>query len=114
MSEALPLEITPQDVKRRVEAGEWLTLIDVREPPEFQTARIAGAELIPMRTVPAELQRLDAAADDSTLVVFCHHGVRSLNVVNWLREQGVASCQSMAGGIDRWSLEIDPSVPRYS
>ncbi|HTS51410.1 MAG TPA: rhodanese-like domain-containing protein [Bryobacteraceae bacterium] len=114
MSEALPLEITPQDVKRRVEAGERLTLIDVREPPEFQTARIAGAELIPMRTVPAELQRLDAAADDSTLVVFCHHGVRSLNVVNWLRQQGVASCQSMAGGIDRWSLEIDPSVPRYS
>jgi len=114
MSEALPLEITPQDVKRRVEAGERLTLVDVREPPEFQTARIAGAQLIPMRSIPAELQRLEAAADDATLVVFCHHGVRSLNVVNWLREQGVASCQSMAGGIDRWSLEIDPSIPRYS
>ncbi len=114
MSQALALEITPQDIKRRVDAGERLTLIDVREPSEFQTARIAGAELIPMRTVPAQLQRLEAAADDSTLVVFCHHGVRSLNVVNWLREQGVASCQSMAGGIDRWSLEIDPAVPRYS
>ncbi len=114
MSQGLALEITPQDVKRRVDGGERLTLIDVREPAEFQAARIAGAELIPMRTIPAELQRLEAAADDSTLVVLCHHGVRSLNVVNWLREQGVASCQSMAGGIDRWSLEIDPAVPRYS
>ena len=101
-------------MKRRLDAGERLTLIDVREPVEFQAARIAGAELIPMRTVPAQLQRLEAAADDSTLVIFCHHGVRSLNVVNWLREQGVASCQSMVGGIDRWSLEIDPAIPRYS
>ena len=114
MSQAAPLEITPQDVKRRLAGGERLTLIDVREPSEFQAAAIPGAELIPMRAIPAQLQRLEAAADDATLVVFCHHGVRSLNVVNWLREQGVASCQSMAGGIDRWSLEIDPAVPRYS
>lgn len=111
---ALPLEITPQDVHRRLAAGEKLALIDVREPGEFQLARIAGAELIPMRTVPAELSRLDAQADSAPLIVFCHHGVRSLNVVNWLREQGVEACQSMAGGIDRWSLEIDPTVPRYS
>jgi len=111
---SLPFEISPQDVKQRLEAGEKLHLIDVREPSEFAVAQVAGAELIPMRTVPAELSRLDASADDGTLIVFCHHGVRSLNVVNWLREQGVGACQSMAGGIDRWSLEIDPSVPRYS
>ena len=109
-----PLEITPQEVTRRVAAGEKLVLIDVREPGEFQLARIDGAELIPMRTIPAELQRLDAQADEAPLIVFCHHGVRSLNVVNWLRGQGVSACQSMAGGIDRWSLEIDPAVPRYS
>ena len=111
---ALPLEITPQEVQRRLQAGDKLLLIDVREPGEFQLARIADSELIPMRTVPAELSRLDAQADDAPLIVFCHHGVRSLNVVHWLREQGVDACQSMAGGIDRWSLEIDPSVPRYS
>jgi len=111
---ALPLEITPQDVQLRIAAGEKLLLIDVREPAEFQVARILGAELIPMRTVPAQLQHLEAAADDVTLIVYCHHGVRSLNVVSWLREQGVTGCQSMAGGIDRWSLQIDPSVPRYS
>jgi rhodanese-related sulfurtransferase len=109
-----PLEITPQEVRRRLDAGEKLALIDVREPHEFQLARIEGAELVPMRTVPAELSRLDERADDAALIVFCHHGVRSLNVVHWLREQGVGACQSMAGGIDRWSLEIDPGVPRYS
>ena len=109
----LPLEIAPQEVKRRLDQGDRVSLIDVREPAEFQAARIEGAELIPMRSVPGELQRLDAAADACTLVIFCHHGVRSLNVVSWLREQGVESCQSMTGGIDRWSLEIDPSVPRY-
>ena len=109
----LPLEITPSEVHRRLQAGEKLALIDVREPNEVQLARIPGAELIPMRTVPAELARLDAQADDAPLIVFCHHGVRSLNVVDWLREQGVSACQSLAGGIDRWSLEIDPSIPRY-
>jgi adenylyltransferase/sulfurtransferase len=111
---ALPLEITPQDVQQRLAAGEKLALIDVREPGEFQLARIEGAELVPMRSVPAELSRLDERADDTPLIVFCHHGVRSLNVVHWLREQGVDACQSMAGGIDRWSLEIDFGVPRYS
>jgi rhodanese-related sulfurtransferase len=110
----LPLEITPQEVQRRIAAGENLALIDVREPAEFQLARMEGAELVPMRSVPAELSRLDACAGAAPLIVFCHHGVRSLNVVHWLRQHGVGACQSMAGGIDRWSLEIDPRVPRYS
>jgi rhodanese-related sulfurtransferase len=106
-------EITPAEVKRRLDAGERLHLIDVREPNEFAMARIDGSELIPMRQVPGELQKLEARADEAPLIVFCHHGVRSLNVVNWLRQQGVESCQSMAGGIDAWSLAIDPSVARY-
>jgi rhodanese-related sulfurtransferase len=110
----LPLETTPQDVKQSLDSGRRLVLIDVREPAEFQVARISGAELIPMRTVPAELQRLEAWSDESPLVIFCHHGVRSLNVVNWLRERGISHCQSMAGGIDRWSREIDASVPQYT
>jgi rhodanese-related sulfurtransferase len=110
----LPIEVQPQEIRQRLDGGEKLILIDVREPSEFAQARIANAELVPMRTVPAELSRLEARTDVGTLIVFCHHGVRSLNVVNWLREQGVDACQSMAGGIDRWSLEIDPSVPRYS
>lgn len=108
-----PIEVTPTDVKRRIDAGEKVALIDVREPFEHQLTCIDGADLIPMNTVPQRLQEIEAKADESTLVIFCHHGVRSLNVADWLRRQGVENCQSMAGGIDRWSLEVDPSVPRY-
>jgi rhodanese-related sulfurtransferase len=110
---AFPFEIAPKDVKRQIDAGARMAMIDVREPHEHQMAHIEGARLIPMNTVPANLQQLETAADEALLVVFCHHGIRSLNVVNWLREQGIANCQSMNGGIDRWSLEIDPGVPRY-
>ena len=114
MSETiLPFEIRPQEVQSRIDAGEPLVLIDVREPNEFAITRIEGATLIPMRSVPETLQELEAKADESTLIIFCHHGVRSLNVVNWLRNQGVARCQSMAGGIDAWSIVVDPTVPRY-
>ena len=109
----MDFEIAPADVKRKLDAGEKLHLIDVREPNEFALAHIEGSELIPMRQIPAELQALEARADEAPLIVFCHHGVRSLNVVNWLRQQGLDACQSMAGGIDAWSLSIDPSVPRY-
>jgi rhodanese-related sulfurtransferase len=113
IDEALPFETTPTEVKRRIADGERLFLIDVREPHEYQTARIDGSELVPMNTVPAALGDLESKADEGVLVVICHHGIRSANVVNWLRGQGVASSQSLAGGIDRWSLEVDPSVPRY-
>jgi rhodanese-related sulfurtransferase len=109
----LPFEIAPKEVKQKLDAGERIALIDVREPFEHQQAHIEGSRLIPMNTVPANLQALDATADEATLIVFCHHGMRSLNVVNWLRQQGVANCVSMQGGIDRWSVEIDPAVPRY-
>jgi rhodanese-related sulfurtransferase len=111
--QTLPIEIAPREVRQRIDAGEPIRLIDVREPAEHAVTRIEGAELIPMGWVPSRLQHLDAAADEATLIVFCHHGVRSLNVTCWLREQGVAACQSMAGGIDRWSEEVDASVPRY-
>ncbi|MEI9813014.1 MAG: rhodanese-like domain-containing protein [Acidobacteriota bacterium] len=108
-----PLEITAIEVQQRIDAGEKLHLIDVREPHEFAVAKIGGASLVPMRSVPGELQELERQADEGLLVVFCHHGMRSLNVVHWLREQGLQNCVSMAGGIEAWSLGIDPTVPRY-
>lgn len=110
---ALPLEIAPSEVKRRLDAGDPIALIDVREPFEFETASIAGSTLMPMGTIPAVIQSLEAQAAEATLVVFCHHGIRSLNVVAWLREHGVEACQSMSGGIEAWSREIDRSIPRY-
>jgi rhodanese-related sulfurtransferase len=109
----LAIEITPAEVKRRLDAGEVLHLIDVREVPEHAITNIAAAELIPMNTVPQHLQRLETLAEEAPLIVFCHHGMRSLSVVNWLRQQGVTECSSMSGGIDQWSLSIDPAVPRY-
>ena len=104
------MEITPQEVKRRLDAGEKLRLIDVREPFEFQQARIEGAELIPMRSVGQSLASLES--EEQPIVVFCHHGMRSLPVVGWLRQQGVENCASMSGGIDQWSVVVDPRVPR--
>jgi rhodanese-related sulfurtransferase len=109
----LAWEISPHEVKKKLDAGEALYLIDVREPAEHQISRIEGAKLVPMRLVPASFQHIEGLGEVTSIVVFCHHGVRSLQVVNWLREQGVRACQSMAGGIDRWSLEVDPTVPRY-
>ena len=109
----IPLEITASTAAQLKNDGEKVILIDVREPGEFAICKIEGAELIPMRQIPGELQDLEAKADHNLLIVFCHHGMRSLNVVNWLRAQGVEACTSMAGGIDAWSLSVDPSVPRY-
>jgi rhodanese-related sulfurtransferase len=106
-----PFEITPLEVKARLDAGEALRLVDVREPNEFALCRIEGAELIPMRSIPQHLNELDT--DGPPLIVFCHHGVRSLSVVDWLRRQGVENSVSMSGGIDEWSRVIDPAVPRY-
>ncbi|MCL4784453.1 MAG: rhodanese [Bryobacterales bacterium] len=108
-----PLEITVTDVKQLLDSGEAVKLIDVREPKEHQFCQVQGSELIPMGSVPQHLSRLEAQADDAKLIVFCHHGMRSLNVVAWLREKGISNCVSMAGGIEAWSLQVDPSVPRY-
>jgi len=104
------LQVTPKEVKERLDRGEKLLLVDVREPHEHALCRIEGALLIPMGTIPANLQKLDV---DEDVICFCHHGIRSLDVANWLCGKGVSGAKSMVGGIDRWSTEIDPSVPRY-
>ena len=104
------LEISPAELKKRLDAGEKFLLIDVREPWEYETCRIEGAKLMPMRTIPANLQSLDV---EEPVICYCHHGMRSLDVAVWLQKQGVESARSLAGGIDKWSAEIDPKVPRY-
>ena len=107
------LEISPHEAEQRLKDTQPAVLIDVREPEEFAAARIEGSHLIPMQSVPAQLQQLEALADESALLILCHHGMRSLQVAAWLRERGIENCYSISGGIDRWSLEVDPSVPRY-
>jgi rhodanese-related sulfurtransferase len=106
-------EIAARELQAKLAAGEALALVDCREAMENQICRIEPSELIPMNTVPANLQRIEALAEEKLVVVYCHHGVRSLNTVAWLRRQGVENVLSLAGGIDQWSLEIDPAVPRY-
>jgi rhodanese-related sulfurtransferase len=102
-------EISPEEVKAR--ADKPFTLLDVREPWEFEIASIAGSKLIPMGEIPRRAHReLDP---DEHIVVLCHHGVRSLSVTRWLRQQGFETSQSMRGGIDEWSRQIDRSVPTY-
>ena len=104
-------EITPEEVKMKLDQGEAFTLLDVREPWEFETASMAGAKLLPMGDVPGRAnQELDP---DAHIVTICHHGVRSMNVTAWLRHQGFEKAQSMRGGIDAWSRIVDASVPVY-
>jgi len=104
------LEITPQELQERLTRGDRFILVDVREPWENATCCIAGSQLIPMRTIPANLQSLDTGDD---VICYCHHGMRSLDVTVWLRGQGIENARSLSGGIDRWSAEVDSKVPRY-
>jgi rhodanese-related sulfurtransferase len=106
-------EITPQDFARirSLKEPDEPLLLDVREPWEFQTAALERSLLMPMGDVTS---RAHAELDpDAHIVVLCHHGQRSLSVAMWLRGQGFERAQSLAGGIDGWSREIDATVPRY-
>ena len=106
----LDYEITPTEAAQLLKENK-ARLIDVREPWEYQTARVEASLLMPMGDVPARAhQELDP---DERLIVMCHAGVRSMNVTVWLRNQGFENVQSMRGGIDAWSTEVDLSVPRY-
>ena len=104
------LQIEPCEVKQRLESGEKLLLVDVREQWEYDLCRLPGAKLVPLGTLPSNLSVFEQASE---VIVYCHHGRRSLDATVWLRQQGVESARSMAGGIERWSREVDPSVPRY-
>lgn len=87
-----------------------LTLLDVRMPEEIEIASIPGALQIPMHEIP---QRLGDLNQSSCIVVLCHHGVRSEQVARLLERSGFSDVSHLAGGIDRWADEIDPSMPRY-
>jgi rhodanese-related sulfurtransferase len=104
-------EIATRELKSLRDTASTVTVLDVREPWEVEVAKIANSKHIPMGDIPARFnQELDP---DDHIVVVCHHGVRSMNVTAWLRQQGFEKVQSLRGGIDRWSREIDPKVPVY-
>jgi rhodanese-related sulfurtransferase len=107
----MDLEITVAQLKTLLASPEKPLLLDVREPREYDTAHIDGSTLIPMNEIPGRAhQELD---EESPILVLCHHGARSLSVAAWLRQQGFDKAQSVSGGIDAWSRQIDSHVPRY-
>jgi adenylyltransferase/sulfurtransferase len=112
MPAELPLETDCRSVKRRIDSGEDFLLLDCREADEHAAANIVGATLVPMSEIADRVRELESYRP-RPVVVHCHLGGRSLRVAQWLREQGFSQAQSMAGGIEAWSQEIDPSVPRY-
>jgi len=85
-------------------------LLDVREPWEIETAKIAGITPIPMREIPARAAELDRGRE---VVAICHHGGRSMQVAMFLEQQGFAAVHNLSGGMDAWSQQIDPKIPRY-
>jgi len=111
MSETYPLELSVVETQRLLsENSGKVVLIDVREPHEVELCRIAGSTCIPMRQIPENVGTL---SKDKHLLIHCHHGGRSMRVTQFLRANGFSAVSNVAGGIDAWSLEIDPSVPRY-
>ena len=105
----MDFEISGAQVKSMQKRGDAFVLLDVREPWELEKARIEGSKDIPMGDVPSRVQELDPDAH----IVVCHHGVRSLTVTNWLRQQGFEKVQSMRGGIDGWARTVDMKLPLY-
>jgi len=107
----MDFEISASEVNSMLKRGDKFTLLDVREPSELEKARIEGSTSIPMGDVPMRAhQELDP---EKHIVVLCHHGVRSLSVTTWLRQQGFEKVQSVRGGIDGWARTVDPKIPLY-
>lgn len=102
--------ITATELKTKLTAFNDLFLLDVREPVEYQHARIEDSILIPLNQIP---QRLHEIAYDKEVVTICHHGMRSLQAANFLTQVGFKNVSNLVGGIDAWSIECDNSVPRY-
>lgn len=104
-------QISPRELFQNLENGQSVRLVDVRQPWENQLATLPGSLLIPLNELPQRAQEI--AHDQSIVVVFCHHGIRSLSAAGYLQRIGFINVKSLAGGIDAWSCEIDSNVPRY-
>ncbi len=111
-SSEVPLEIGVVEASELIASGKSMLLLDCREDGEVATCKIEGSVHIPMQAIPERIAEIEALGADS-VIVHCHHGGRSLKVAMWLRENGFPQAQNMTGGIEQWSLQVDPQVPRY-
>jgi adenylyltransferase/sulfurtransferase len=111
MPEPFPLELSVTHARDLVrQEPDRVSIIDVREPHELEICRLDVAEHIPMRQIP---ERFADLPRDRHLLILCHHGSRSLHVTRYLRQQGFAAVSNIAGGIEAWAAELDPSLARY-
>jgi adenylyltransferase/sulfurtransferase len=108
----MPSEITPRELSARLATGQPTYLVDVRQRWEHDLVSLAGSVLLPLDALPARVAELDPPTG-ALVVAYCHHGVRSLNAAMFLAARGWSDVASLAGGIDAWAREIDPSLPRY-
>jgi len=106
----LPDAITVKELEAWRSDGRHLALVDVREPWELEICRIPDAIAIPLQTLPARLAEIPT---DRPVVVLCHHGMRSLQAVNWLHRNGVSAAINLSGGIDAWAREVEPDMEVY-
>ncbi len=102
--------ITVKELKARLDKGDKLVLLDVREPWEHAIAKLDDSTLIPLGTLPQSLSKLDK---NTEIIAYCHHGMRSGDATGFLLQQGFSNVKNLIGGIDAWSLQIDGKVPRY-
>ena len=102
--------ISPKELKTRLDKGDNLVLLDVREDWEYSLAKIDGSILVPLGTLPQSLTRLNR---ESEIIAICHHGMRSADATNFLLQQGFSNVKNLMGGIDAWSVHVDGGIPRY-
>lgn len=102
--------ISPSELKSRLDKGDKLLLLDVREQWEYDLAKLNGSTLIPLATLPHSLSKLDP---NSEIICICHHGMRSADATNFLLQQGYSNVKNLVGGIDAWSTQVDRTVQRY-
>jgi len=107
---AVPFEIEVEDLRRMFDSAAALTVLDIREPHEISVCAIGDSLDIPMNQVPHHLEKLPT---ENPLVVICHHGIRSLRVMAWLRENGFGNAISLRGGINAWAQRVDPAMATY-
>ena len=107
------LEITPRQLKADLDAGQAVRLIDARLPREWEITHIDGAELLPLQQLPALFDEKLAGREDQRIVVHCHHGGRSMQFVQMLRQAGFTNARSLAGGIAVWNRDVEPGGPQY-
>jgi adenylyltransferase/sulfurtransferase len=103
-------EIQPSQLAQRIERGEKLEIIDVREPYEWQIGHIPGARLVPLSQIPDEIPRLDKRRET---ILYCKAGARSMRAAQQLANAGVTDVRNLTGGILRWIDDVDPTMPRY-